>query len=77
MQDGSVEYTIDNLGACMKVDIFEHFDSVVGDFAYKVDLGKDVSIEELRTMREDLVTFRDAYNVKALDEVINTIDSML
>ena len=73
---GNINYTLSRLHSVMGADICTLFDEAVGDFVLKVDSGKDVSDEELCLLYDNLVAFKEDFEIEELDSLIEQVNKM-
>lgn len=61
---GNINYSYDKLNCAMKTDICEIFSTLAEEVVMNINLGRDVSKEQLQTLHDNLIAFAKEFKVK-------------
>lgn len=64
LMQGSIGYSFSNLHCAMKTDIGEILDGIAGDVVMDIDMGKEVTNEQLKKLADDLLSFAEEFEVE-------------
>lgn len=64
LMQGSIDYSFSNLHCAMKTDIGEILDSIAGDVVMDMDMGREITEEQLKKLSADLLSFAEEFEVE-------------
>jgi hypothetical protein len=64
LMQGSIGYSFSSLHCAMKTDIGEILDGIAGDVVMDIDMGKEVTNEQLKKLADDLLSFAEEFEVE-------------
>lgn len=77
LRTGLVDYSYDNLNCAMKTNICEVFSSVAEEVAINVELGREVTKEQLQKLHDNLISFAKEYKVKEAKALAGKVKELL
>ena len=77
LMQGSIDYSFSNLHCAMKTDIGEILDGIAGDVVMDIDMGREVSEEQLKKLSADLLSFAKEFKVKEAKDIANRINEAI
>lgn len=77
LMQGSIDYSFDNLHCAIKTDIGEILDDIAGEVVLNIDLGKEVTEEQLKKLSSDLISFAKEFKVKEAREIAKRINEAI
>lgn len=64
LMQGSIDYSFSSLHCAIKTDIGEILDGIAGDVVMDIDMGREITEEQLKKLSADLLSFAEEFEVE-------------